>query len=168
MSQTGPYGQDAGRDPWGGPRVVQQPPDGPGPSPPPPGGYGAGPPHPGPPPSWQLTGRGPAPTNGLAIAALVVAFVFAPAGLVMGIVAKHQIAQSGEEGDGLATAAIAVSATLIVLYVIGIIAFVAFAASVVSHFPNGNTGFPGNTGSPSGNTFPGGRIGVGLELLFAH
>ncbi len=51
------------------------------------------------------------PTNGLAIAALVVAFVFAPAGLVMGIVAKNQIAQTGEQGDGLATAAIVVTSS---------------------------------------------------------
>ncbi|WP_189078554.1 DUF4190 domain-containing protein [Mangrovihabitans endophyticus] len=45
-----------------------------------------------------------AQTNTMAILALVVAFFFAPAAIVLGHVAKKQIRQSGEQGDGLATA----------------------------------------------------------------
>jgi hypothetical protein len=45
-----------------------------------------------------------APTNTMAILALVFAFVFAPAAIVMGHVAKKQIRQTGESGEGLATA----------------------------------------------------------------
>jgi hypothetical protein len=45
-----------------------------------------------------------APTNTMAILALVFAFVFAPASIVMGHVAKKQIRQTGESGEGLATA----------------------------------------------------------------
>ncbi|AGL21119.1 DUF4190 domain-containing protein [Actinoplanes sp. N902-109] len=45
-----------------------------------------------------------APTNTMAILALVFAFVFAPAAIVMGHVAKRQIRQTGESGEGLATA----------------------------------------------------------------
>jgi hypothetical protein len=46
------------------------------------------------------------PTNGLAIVALVLAFVFFPLGIVLGHVARGQIKRSGEGGRGLATAAL--------------------------------------------------------------
>ncbi|MEO3771435.1 DUF4190 domain-containing protein [Micromonospora sp. B9E7] len=52
----------------------------------------------GPPPGGP--GRG---TNVLAILSLVFAFVFPPAGAVLGHVAKRQIRTSGEDGDQLAT-----------------------------------------------------------------
>jgi hypothetical protein len=69
------------------------------------------------------------PTNTLAILALVMAFVFAPAGLVLGIVARRQIRQTGEEGDGLALAGIIVGAIACALVVLVIVLwFVAVAA----------------------------------------
>ena len=46
------------------------------------------------------------PTNGMAIAALVLAFVFFPLGIVLGHLARGQIKRSGEGGRGLATAAL--------------------------------------------------------------
>jgi hypothetical protein len=42
----------------------------------------------------------------MAILALVLAFVFAPAGLILGIIARKQIRQTGEDGAGLALAGI--------------------------------------------------------------
>ena len=82
---------------------------GPG-APPPPGGY------PPPPPGY---GYGPPRgTNGFAIASLVCAFVCAPLGLVFGIMARNQIRQTGEDGDGLALAGIIVSAVSIALLVL--------------------------------------------------
>ena len=45
-----------------------------------------------------------ATTNTMAILALVFAFIFAPAAIVLGHVAKKQIRQTGEQGEGLATA----------------------------------------------------------------
>ncbi|MCM0674218.1 DUF4190 domain-containing protein [Micromonospora phytophila] len=48
-------------------------------------------------------GRGGGGTNVLAILSLVFAFVFAPAGIVLGHLAKRQIRNTGEEGDQLAT-----------------------------------------------------------------
>jgi len=45
-----------------------------------------------------------ATTNTMAILALVFAFIFAPAAIVLGHVAKKQIRRTGEQGDGLATA----------------------------------------------------------------
>jgi uncharacterized protein DUF4190 len=95
------------------------PPPGYGPPGYPPPGYGP----PGyPPPGYgHLPGAYRRPTNTLAILALVMAFVFAPAGLVLGIAARRQIRQTGEEGDGLALAGIIVggiACALVVLVVV--------------------------------------------------
>ena len=85
-----PYGQPydpsapASGQPYGQPQYGQQP------------GYGQ--------PYAQQPYSPAAPTNTMAILALVFAFVFAPAAIVMGHVAKKQIRQTGESGEGLATA----------------------------------------------------------------
>jgi hypothetical protein len=90
-----------------------------------------------PPPGYGASGYGmtgyPAvhvrPTNTMAILALVMAFVFAPAGLVLGIVARRQIRQTGEDGDGLALAGIIVSAIATALFVLVVVFWIiAFAA----------------------------------------
>jgi hypothetical protein len=84
-----PYGQPSGGQPYGQPSSGQpyaQP------------GYGQ--------PAY---GQQPYPyapvatTNTMAILALVFAFVFSPAAIVLGHVAKKQIRQTGEQGEGLAT-----------------------------------------------------------------
>ncbi|MBB5828931.1 DUF4190 domain-containing protein [Micromonospora carbonacea] len=84
----------------------------------PPPGYGQYGPPPGqgqyPPPAGQ--GRG---TNVLAVLSLVFAFVFAPAGIVLGHLAKRQIRRTGEDGDQLATWGLILS---YVFTVIGLIA----------------------------------------------
>jgi hypothetical protein len=48
-------------------------------------------------------GQNPA-TNTMAILSLVFAFLFSPLGIVFGHMAKKQIKQTGEQGEGLATA----------------------------------------------------------------
>jgi hypothetical protein len=58
------------------------------------------------------------PTNSLAKASLVMAFVFPLVGLILGLVAYDQIDASGEAGRKYATAGIAVSSVLIVLVVL--------------------------------------------------
>lgn len=92
------------------------PPQGGSPVPPP--GYWGGPP------------PGPRPTNTLAIIALVMAFVFAPVAIVLGIVARRQIRETGEDGDALALAGLIIGSVFtgiivlfVAVYVIGIIAF---------------------------------------------
>ncbi len=52
----------------------------------------------------------PSPTgyNAMAILSIIFAFLFAPLGIVFGHVAKHQIRRSGEQGDSLATAGLAI------------------------------------------------------------
>jgi undecaprenyl-diphosphatase len=49
----------------------------------------------------------------MAVLSLIFAFVFAPVGAVLGHLARHQIKQRRESGDGLAVAGLAVSYTLI-------------------------------------------------------
>ena len=146
MSDTGRHGQDPPGGAAPGQAPGSTPYGGTAPGPPPSSGQG--------PPAWP--GYPPYPghaaqTNGLAIAALVLAFVFAPAGLVMGIIAKNQIRQTGEDGDGLATAAIVVSAVSLGLAIIAFIAFFAILAVVLTHLPT--------------NTGPSGASGFGLALL---
>lgn len=61
------------------------------------------------------------PTNSLAILSLVLAFVFAPAGLITGIIARKQIRQTHEDGDGLALAGIIVGGIVTALFVLMIV-----------------------------------------------
>lgn len=68
------------------------------------------------------------PTNSLAILSLVLAFVFAPAGLVTGIIARRQIRRTQEDGAGLALAGIIVggiaTAFFVLLIVVWLIAVI--------------------------------------------
>jgi hypothetical protein len=93
----------------GGP-VYPPPPGGTG-YPPPPGGTGYPPP---PQPVQQVPG-----TNVMAIVALVCAFVFAPLGIVFGHLAKRQIKQTGEQGEGLANVGLILSYVFTGLAVVG-------------------------------------------------
>ena len=92
------------------------------------GDYRQGPPVPGPYPY----GYPPYPprqgTNTLAILALVFAFIFAPAAIVLGVVARKQIRRTGEEGWGLATGGMVVGIVFTVLSAIWIVVMItAFA-----------------------------------------
>ncbi|MFI9011297.1 DUF4190 domain-containing protein [Actinosynnema sp. NPDC053489] len=87
-----------------------------------------------PPPYWQPGHHpGPRPTNGMAIAALITAFLFSPAGIVLGIVARKQIRRTGEEGWGMATAGLVVGAVLTVLWVAGIVLWVILVMALFRH-----------------------------------
>ena len=89
-----------------------------------------------PPPGYPAAyGR---PTNTMAILALVLAFVFAPAGLVLGIIARKQIRQTGEDGAGLALAGIIVGGIATALFVL-IIVFWIIACSLDAR-PDGSFG----------------------------
>ncbi|HEY7274026.1 MAG TPA: DUF4190 domain-containing protein [Actinoplanes sp.] len=71
-------------------------------------------------------------TNTMAILALVFAFVFAPAAIVLGHIAKKQIRQSGEQGGGLATAGLVLGyifTGIMVLYCAGVIVAIAISAA---------------------------------------
>src|SRR5437899_4526879 len=99
MSYNDPYQQQPQQDPYQQQPQYQYPQGYPQPGYPPPGTGGQ--------------------TNVMAILSLVFAFVFWPAGIVLGHIAKRQIRERNEEGGGLATAG------LILSYVFGAIAVVA-------------------------------------------
>jgi hypothetical protein len=84
-------------------------------------GYGQQPPGYGPPAGYAPAPQFGRPTNSMAILALVMAFVFAPAGLVLGILARKQIARTGEDGDGLALAGIIVGGLVTAFFVLMIV-----------------------------------------------
>ena len=117
------YGQPGYSQPGYGPPPghgaagYHQPGHAPGYGPPPGHAPGYGPPGyaPGYAPGWRR------PTNGLAIAAVVTIFFFPPLSLLLGLMARQQIRQTGEEGDGLALAGI----------IVGGLAVAVFAAFVV-------------------------------------
>ena len=111
----GPYGQPGYPQPQYGPPGY--PPQG---YPPP--GYGA----PGYPPVYVR------PTNTMAILSLVLAFVFAPAGLILGIIARKQIRQTGEDGDGLALAGMIVGGIFTVFFVLIIVVWIVAVVSLSS------------------------------------
>jgi hypothetical protein len=128
VSQDDLYRGD--RPPGDGPPPGHAPP-GHGPAAYAPPGYGPGygpPPSYGPPPGygWRR------PTNQLAVIALVLSFLGAlsPVGLVLGIVARGQIRRTGEEGDGLALAAIIVGGVLTTLLVVGLLFWIFVLASI--------------------------------------
>jgi len=98
----------------------------------PPPGYGS-PPGYGPPPGYPPAY--PRQTNTMAILALVLAFVFAPAGLILGIVARKQIRQTGEEGDGLALAGMIVGGIFTALFALMIIFFIVAVSTATSFGP---------------------------------
>jgi hypothetical protein len=92
-----------------------------------PQGYGYPPPGYG---GYPQPARG---TNIMAILSLVFAFVFAPAGIVLGHIAKKQLRTSGEEGGGLATAGLVLSYIFVGLYVLfccGIVSLGWFSSTV--------------------------------------
>jgi len=95
-----PYGQPTSGQPYGQPAYQQQPQS-----------YGA--------PGYGAPGYAPVTsTNTMAILALVFAFIFAPAAIVLGHVAKKQIRQTGEQGEGLATAGLWLGYIFTSLYVL--------------------------------------------------
>ncbi|TDC77287.1 DUF4190 domain-containing protein [Micromonospora sp. KC606] len=79
-----------------------------------------------------------APTGGggpnvMAILSLVFAFVFAPAGIVLGHLAKRQIRQTGDEGDQLATWGLVLSYAFTVIGLLACCGWLAFAVWAGSH-----------------------------------
>jgi len=115
--QPGTSGQPAyGQQPYGAQPGYGQP------------GYG--------PPGYGQPGYPYAPpvatTNTMAILALVFAFIFAPAAIVLGHIARKQIRQSGEQGSGLATAGLwlgYIFTSIMVLYCAGVIVAIIISAA---------------------------------------
>lgn len=89
-------------------------------------------PYPQPPP-YGYPYPPPRPTNGMAIAAMVVGIVGAcnpigVLGLIFGMIAKRQIRENGEGGDGFATAGIVLGWIGVASVVFWVLYFVVFAS----------------------------------------
>jgi hypothetical protein len=87
-----------------------------------------------PPAPYQQSPYGPAyapvqPTNGLAIASMIVAILgFGPIGAIMGHIARRQIRERGEQGDGFALAGIIVGWVTTAFWVLFCGGFIALGA----------------------------------------
>ncbi len=112
-------------------------------TPPPP--YGAYPPPPYDPYGYAAR---PRPTNGMAIASLICAFVFAPLGIVFGHISLSQIKRSGEEGHGLAVAGLVISYVITVGTILLMVFVVWFTFAVARELDNGSRYQPDITASP--------------------
>jgi hypothetical protein len=76
-----------------------------------------------------------APTNTLAILALVFGLVFPIAGIVCGHIARGQIKRTGESGDGLALAGLILGYVLTGLTVLFVVAYLIFFITVFRSIP---------------------------------
>jgi eukaryotic-like serine/threonine-protein kinase len=146
---TGPgWGQDPFNggpfrgDPFGGGQAPSGPAGGPAPSYQPPPVYTPPPVYMAPPPH-QPGGPG---ANVLATLSVVFAFVFAPAGAVLGHVGLYQIARTRERGRSRALIGITLSYTIIVLSVVGLVIW-----SATGNHPK-PIAQPGSTSKPSTST----------------
>jgi len=82
---------------------------------------------------WGTPGWAPQrKTSTTAIWALILAIVFPPVGLILGLVARSQVRRTGEDGAGVAKAAIIIS----IVYFAFIILFVVFVGVVASTHPS--------------------------------
>lgn len=62
-----------------------------------------------------------------------MSLVFAPVGLILGFIARSQVRRSGEDGAGIALAAIIISAVSLLL----LAALIVFAVVMVNRYPDG-------------------------------
>lgn len=69
-------------------------------------------------------------TNTMAVLALVFAFVFAPLGIVFGVIGRRQVNETGQEGHGLATAGLILGALFTGIFVLFLLALVVLGAAV--------------------------------------
>ncbi|WGW12851.1 DUF4190 domain-containing protein [Saxibacter everestensis] len=97
----------------------------------------------GQPVAYQAPGYGyqnTAPTNTLAIITIIAAFVMPIAGIICGHISMRQIAQTGEQGNGLAKAGLILSyvftglAVLAILFYIIVVVLILGAAGAASTY----------------------------------
>ena len=76
----------------------------------------------------------PGPTNGMAIASLIVVFFNSVVGLILGHVALSQIKRSGQAGRGLALAAVIIGWIATGLAVITVVVYLIILGTTASHY----------------------------------
>ncbi|MDF2581678.1 MAG: cyclophilin [Mycobacterium sp.] len=90
----------------------------------------------------------PKPTNALAIASLVCAFLLAPLGVVFGHISLSQIKRSGEDGRGLAIAGLVIGYLLTVLGALVLVFTFVVTRAIVEDIRQYNPNAPGYTAQP--------------------
>ncbi|WP_264067887.1 peptidylprolyl isomerase [Mycolicibacterium komossense] len=109
-----------------------------------------GQPYPGqspyPQPPYPPPYAGPRPTNAMAIASIVCAFVLAPLGVIFGHISLSQIKKSGEDGRGLAIAGLIVGYLITFVSIIALVFMLLFVAWVGQNIDRLNGGYPGRPG----------------------
>jgi peptidyl-prolyl cis-trans isomerase B (cyclophilin B) len=101
--------------------------------------YGYLPP-PGPPPHR--------PTNGLAVASLICAFLIAPLGIIFGHISLSQIKRSGEDGRGMAVAGLVIGYLLTVLGTLVLVFTFVVTRAIFEEVRNYPPTSPGYTAAP--------------------
>ena len=99
----------------------------------------------------------PRPTNAMAVASLVCAFVIAPLGVVFGHISLGQIKRSGEQGRGMAIAGLVIGYLITIVTVVALVAgFLIFswAVKAVRESESGGFGIPGYRGTIGTGTLP--------------
>lgn len=90
------------------------------------------------PPPYPPYGYPPRPTNAMAIASLVCAFVFAPLAILFGHISLSQIKRSGDDGRGMAIAGLVIGYVVTIGTVLVLVAgavLLSWAAKVVRESP---------------------------------
>jgi peptidyl-prolyl cis-trans isomerase B (cyclophilin B) len=103
------------------------------------------------PPQYPPQPIGPRPTNAMAIASIICAFVLAPLGIIFGHISLVQIKKSGEEGRGLAIAGLIIGYVITFVSIIVVVIMVAFfvlAAKSLDRLDGMGRGYPGITAFP--------------------
>lgn len=102
------------------------------------------------PPQYGYPYQAPRPTNGMAIAAMIVGIVglctpIAILGLIFGLIAKRQIKERNESGDGMATAGVVLgwigvaSVVFWVIYLVVVIGLFTTAVNEIDNLPSDGT-----------------------------
>ncbi|CAM3511935.1 peptidylprolyl isomerase [Mycobacterium frederiksbergense] len=90
----------------------------------------------------------PRPTNALAIASLICAFLLAPLGVVFGHISLSQIKRSGEDGRGLAIAGLVIGYLLTVLGALVLVFTFVVTRAIVEDIRQYDPASPGYTAAP--------------------
>jgi peptidyl-prolyl cis-trans isomerase B (cyclophilin B) len=120
---------------------------------------GPGYPYPYPYPGQPPYPAPPRPTNAMAIASIVCAFILAPLGIIFGHISLSQIKKTGEEGRGLAITGLVVGYAITFLTVISLVVTFVFFVWVANNLDDlGRTGRPGSPGMTAAPGPPVGKL----------
>jgi peptidyl-prolyl cis-trans isomerase B (cyclophilin B) len=109
--------------------------------------YGAYPPPPNE-PFGPYGYPGPRPTNGMAIASLICAFLFAPLGIIFGHISLSQIKRTGEEGHGLAVAGLVIGYLITIGSIIALVFMVLFTIAIARELDDRSRYYSDTTAAP--------------------